>query len=117
MAEMMKNPTVQKWENVAEGECLIDQSPDGKGLWWVEMEEVFFHAGQTGRKVDESKVQRYGMVIGLRSEMVDYFGAYNGCLVSVFSTCRNSRVERVTLKCFDQSMKMWKLVLIFEIIG
>lgn len=55
------------------GQCLIDQSPDGKGLWWVEMEEVFFHAGQTERKVDESKVQRYGMVIGLRSEMVESY--------------------------------------------
>lgn len=73
MAGMMKNPTVQKWESVAGGECLIDQSPDGKDLWWVEMEEVFFHAGQTGRKVDESKMQRYGMVIGLRPEMVESY--------------------------------------------
>jgi L-rhamnose mutarotase len=71
MAKMMENPTVQKWEDTAGGECLVDQSDDGKGIWWVDMEEVFYHAGQTGKKVDESKVQRYGMVIGLRPEMVD----------------------------------------------
>ncbi len=73
MAKMMENPTVQKWEDTAGAECLVDQSPEGKGIWWVDMEEVFNHAGQTEKKVDESKVQRYGMVIGLRPEMVDSY--------------------------------------------
>ena len=71
MARMLEDPVVKKWEDLAGGECLIDQSPDGKGLWWVYMEEVFYHAGRIGNKVDESKVQRYAMVIGLRPEMVE----------------------------------------------
>lgn len=70
MAKMMENPTVQKWEDTAGEQCLVDMSPDSKGLWWVDMEEVFYFDGKTDAKIDETKVQRYGMVIGLRPEMV-----------------------------------------------
>ena len=73
MAKMMKNPTVQKWENTAGGECLKDMSPDGKGQWWADMEEVFYTPGDTGTKIDNSKVQRYGSVIGVRPEVIDAY--------------------------------------------
>ena len=73
MTEMVKNPKVQDWENVAGGECLKDQSPDKKRLWWVDMEEVFYFDGKINARVDESKVQRVGMVIGLRPEMKDSY--------------------------------------------
>lgn len=73
MAKMIENPTVRKWEDTAGEECLVDQSHDGKSVWWIDMEEVFYHPGRTDRKVDESKVQRYGMVIGFRLEIVDYY--------------------------------------------
>ncbi len=68
MAKMMENPTVQKWEDTAGGECLVDQSADGKGIWWVDMEEVFYHAGQTGKKVDESKRE---LVMSIKGESYD----------------------------------------------
>ncbi len=73
MAKMMENPTVQKWEDTAGGQCLVDMSPDNKGLWWVDMEEVFFMDGDTETKVDKSKVERYGWVIGLKPEMVESY--------------------------------------------
>lgn len=44
---------------------------DEKGLHSSDMEEVFYFAGKTDARVDKSKVQRYGMVIGLRPEMVE----------------------------------------------
>ena len=44
---------------------------DEKGLHSSDMEEVFYFAGKTDEWVDKSKVQRYGMVIGLRPEMVE----------------------------------------------
>ena len=40
MAKMVENPKVREWEDLADGKCLLDQSPDGKGLWWADMEEV-----------------------------------------------------------------------------
>ncbi len=73
MAKMMENPTVRKWEDIAGGQCLKDTSLDGKGLWWIEMEEVFFMDGDTQTKVDPSQVERYGWVIGLRPEMVESY--------------------------------------------
>ena len=73
MAKMMENPTVQKWEDTAGGECLEDMSPDGKGLWWAEMEEVFYTPGDTETKIDNSKVQHYGSVIGVRPEVIDAY--------------------------------------------
>jgi L-rhamnose mutarotase len=73
MAKMMENPRVRQWEDVAGGECLVDQSPDGKELWWSDMEEVFYHPGQVDKKVDAAKVKRCAMVIGLRPEMLDAY--------------------------------------------
>ncbi len=62
-----------EWEKLAGGEYLVDQSPDKKGKWWIEMEEVFYCEGKTNVRVDESKVQRVSMVIGLRHEMKDSY--------------------------------------------
>lgn len=45
----------------------------GKDLTWTDMEEVFYFAGKTDVRVDGSKVQRYGMVIGLRPRMVESY--------------------------------------------
>ena len=73
MAVMLKNPKVQEWENLTSSDCLIDQPPDRKGEWWSDMEEVFYYEGMTGQTVDESKVQRYGMVIGIRPEMIESY--------------------------------------------
>jgi L-rhamnose mutarotase len=50
-----------------------DILPDGKGLAWTDMEEVFHFAGKSDMRVDASKVQRHGMVVGLKPGMV---GAY-----------------------------------------
>ena len=73
MAKMMENPKVRQWEDVAGGQCLVDQSPGGTELWWTDMEEVFYHAGQVEKKVDPGNVKRCAMVIGLRPEMVDAY--------------------------------------------
>ena len=50
-----------------------DILPGGKDLNWTDMEEVFYFGGKTDAGVNESKVQRYGMVIGLRPEMVESY--------------------------------------------
>jgi len=47
-----------------------DILPEENDIQWVGMEEVFYFDGKTDAKIDETKVQRYGMVIGLRPEMV-----------------------------------------------
>ena len=73
MAKMVENPKVQEWEDLAGGKCLFDQSPHGKGLWWADMEEVFYFDGQTERKVDDEKVQRFGSVIGVRERVLDSY--------------------------------------------
>jgi len=72
MEEISKIPSVQKWGEVGD-ECMTDISPDGASLRWIDMEELFYHAGQNGINVNESKVQRHGMVIRLRSEMVESY--------------------------------------------
>ena len=73
MAEMLKNPRVQEWEDVAGGECLVDHTPNKTGQYWIDMEEVFYFEGKINTRLDESKVQRWGMVIGLREEMIDSY--------------------------------------------
>lgn len=73
MAKMVENPKIREWEDLAGGECLVDQSPDGKSLWWADMEEVFYFDGQTERKVDDEKVQRFGSVIGVRERVLDSY--------------------------------------------
>jgi L-rhamnose mutarotase len=73
MAKMMENPKVREWENLAGGECLFDQSPEGKGIWWADMEEVFYFDGQTEREVDNEKVQRFGSVIGVHERVLDSY--------------------------------------------
>ncbi len=40
---------------------------------WIDMEEVFYLAGDTDTRADDSDVQRHGWVIGLRPEMVDAY--------------------------------------------
>jgi len=40
---------------------------------WADMEEVFYFDGKIDAVVDESKVQRIGMVIGLRPEMKESY--------------------------------------------
>lgn len=73
LAKMMENPTVQKWENAAVGQCFKDMSPDGSSQWWVGMEEVFYFAGDTQTKMANSKAQRYGSVIGVKPEVLDAY--------------------------------------------
>lgn len=73
VADMLKNPTVQKWQEVAGGGCLVDWSPEGQGVWWRNMKEVFYFAGDKNAKVEGGKEQGYGMTIGLRPEMVESY--------------------------------------------
>ena len=47
--------------------------PGEKNLHWTDMEEVFYFAGKTDVAVPKSKVQRVGMVIGLRPRMVESY--------------------------------------------
>lgn len=72
MAKMNDDPVVQKWEVAAGDECLVKIRPSD-GYWWVDMEEVFYFAGDTGVNVPADKVQRYGMVIGVKPDMVDAY--------------------------------------------
>ena len=67
---LLNDPDVRKWCDIIGTECLVDPPPEKKGEWWSNMEEVFYYEGMTGRTVDESKVVRYGTVIGIRPEMI-----------------------------------------------
>lgn len=73
MAKMMENPAMRKWQDSTGGLCLKDFSPGVKGLGGVAMEEVFFMDGDTETKVDQSQVERYGWVIGLKPDMVESY--------------------------------------------
>ena len=71
--KMLENPKVGEWESMVGNECLVQQSPDKKDVWWADMEEVFYFDGKINSGVDESNVQRIGTVIGLRPEMKDSY--------------------------------------------
>jgi L-rhamnose mutarotase len=69
---MAEDPTVEKWKTAVGNECLGRISPDDAS-WWVDMEEVFYYDGAADARADESRVQRYGQVIGVRPEMVESY--------------------------------------------
>jgi len=51
----------------------VSRTPSAKNLQWENMEEVFYFGGASGVTVDDSQIERYGMVIGLRPEMVESY--------------------------------------------
>lgn len=67
---LLNDQDVRKWCDIIGTECLADPPQEKKGEWWSDMKEVFYFEGMTGRTVDESKVERYGMVIGIRPGMI-----------------------------------------------
>jgi len=67
------NPAVFSYFEYAGDKFNADILHGGKDLIWTDMEEVFYFGGKTDAGVNESKVQRYGMVIGLRPEMVESY--------------------------------------------
>jgi L-rhamnose mutarotase len=73
MTKMKKNSAVQESRGVVVGTSTAGLLQQGKGLQWMNAEEVFHFAGKTDTHVDGSKVQRYGMVIGLKPEMVESY--------------------------------------------
>jgi len=69
---MEASPIIQQWDAMIENECLLRISP-GDPSWWRDMDEVFYYDGAVDMKADECKVQRYGMVIGVKPEMVESY--------------------------------------------
>ena len=72
LAKMKKNSVIQGWKTAVGRECLAKRAPSDPS-WWTDMEEVFYYDGAVDAKADESKVQRYGMVIGVKPEMVESY--------------------------------------------
>jgi L-rhamnose mutarotase len=72
MGQIEASPIMQQWNAMIEDECLAKISPDDSRLW-TDMEEVFYYDGADDVKADERKVQRYGMVIGVKPEMVESY--------------------------------------------
>ncbi|UCG49328.1 MAG: L-rhamnose mutarotase [Phycisphaerales bacterium] len=73
MAEMMRDEAVERWNPVAAGVLATGESSGTNEPLWIDMEQVFYFAGKTHAQPDESKVRRYGTVIGLRAEMVESY--------------------------------------------
>ena len=69
-AKMRQHRQLQQWQQSVWAECLEKVAPNTNS-WWIDMEEVFFFAGRDDLKIQDSEVQRYASVIGVRPEMVE----------------------------------------------
>lgn len=66
-------PAVFGYFEIKDDTYDADILPGGKDLCWTDMEEVFYFAGRTDVAVPKSKVQRVGMVIGVKPRMVESY--------------------------------------------
>jgi len=72
MTGLLNNPVIQEWEKSAGQKGIADILPCGESKLDERAEEVFYYEGSP-LKGDAVKVQRYGMVIGLRSQYIDSY--------------------------------------------
>lgn len=63
----------EKNQDLADEKPGMSQTTSVKNLQWEKMEEVFYFDGASDASVVESQIERYGMVIGLRPEMVESY--------------------------------------------
>lgn len=69
---LTQDPRVQAWSQELAAQNLLRQD-EQTAACWQPAEQVFFHEGQTEAQRPDGRAERYGMVIGLRPELVESY--------------------------------------------
>ena len=116
MAKMRENPTIRQWWETIGGECPRKSSSETADLW-SDMEEVFFFAGNTNVLIDNSNVQRHGMVVGLRPDMVNsYKLLHTNAWPDVLNKIREANIRNYSI-FLKEINKKYYLLSYFEYLG
>ena len=114
--KIREHKSIQMWQEQAGGGYLERISAESQTLW-VEMPKVFYTAGRSDMAVPESKVQHYGMAIGLRPELVDaYVYLHANTWPEVLNKIREGNIRNYSIYLANLQEKFY-LLSHFEYVG